>query len=122
MIPPAEWLVAALGLCVVLATLGILLHSAVRNERGAPELTVRVDSIVSGAPGVRHVMFTVLNDGGTTATDVQVDANVGVSGASETRTLSFEFLPPNSERQGVLVVGGEVEEEAVRIRVSAYKE
>lgn len=121
-IPPAEWLVAALGLCVVLATFGILLHSAVTSERGAPALTVRVDSVVPGAPGTRHVMFTVLNEGGTTAMDVQVNANVGASGAIDTRTLSFDFLPPKSARRGVLVVAGDVDEGQVKLRVSAYRE
>ena len=101
-IPMAEWLVAALGFCIVLGTLVVLAVSLVRDGGGTAQLKVRVDSTLSSS-GSTLVMFTVHNEGGQTAADVQVEGTAATVLGSSQRTVTIDFLSPRSAKSGVMV-------------------
>jgi len=95
-----EWTVFAIGLVLVLATLGYLVRESLVGEGGPPEIVARL-----GAP--RHsesgylVPVEVVNIGQSTAEDVSVPIFLDLpDGAREEAELSIAFLPRDSKRNG----------------------
>lgn len=99
-IPPAEWVVAALGLVLTAGLLAFLLWSAVDGPRRPPDIAVVVDSVVRLESGWL-TFVTAKNDGDETAADVTLE---GVIGGDEQRsTAVLDYLPPRSSRTAVLM-------------------
>jgi uncharacterized protein (TIGR02588 family) len=117
-----EWVVAALGLLLVLATVGYLLVDGVRGGGERPRLTVRADSVVAMGPGTFVVAFTARNDGRATAAAVTILGELGEGADVEERRAELDFLPGRSERAGALVFGRDPRAAALRLRVEGWRE
>jgi len=120
-VPLAEWLVATAGLLVVLATFAILLNGALDGDDQPPSLLVQVDSLVRMNDSAFAVMFTARNDGGRTAIDVVIEGSQGSGEARERGTVTLDYLPARSTRQGVLLFSGSPAD-APQIRVAGFRE
>jgi uncharacterized protein (TIGR02588 family) len=95
-----EWTVFAVGLVLVLATLGYLVRESLVRGNGPPDVEV-----VLGAPQPSQngflVPVEVVNRGQSTAEDVLVPVYLEVPGGErEEAQLSVAFLPADSRRQG----------------------
>ena len=99
-IPPAEWVVAALGLVLTVALLAFLLRSALDGPRKPPDITVAVDSVVRLESGWL-AFVTATNDGDETAADVTLEGVIG--GGEQRSTAVLDYLPPRSSRSAVLM-------------------
>ena len=95
-----EWIVAAIGvLCFVLVA-GYFAREAIRGERGAPDVIVRLDSVNKQNAGyLAH--FEARNTGGSTALGVHVEAELSVGDSVVERAeLVIDYLAPASVKRG----------------------
>lgn len=102
--PPSawEWLVAGVGLLLLLASIGYLLHDAFTGEDGPPVPVVR---LVDMRPqeGRYLVQVKVVNQGRATAAALRVEGELR-RGAEvvERSEIEFEHVPGRSSREGGL--------------------
>lgn len=99
-IPPAEWVVAALGLVLTAALLAFLLRSALDGPRKPPDITVALDSVVR-LESAWLAFVTAENAGDETAADVTLEGVIG--GGEQRSTAVLDYLPPGSSRSAVLM-------------------
>lgn len=93
-IPFAEWVIAALGTLLVVATFGFLIARAFA-EKEPPSFAADVEQI--GAVGDNFaVTATVQNHGGRAAASLVVR---GQAGGSKERELTIDYLPAYSGRR-----------------------
>jgi uncharacterized protein (TIGR02588 family) len=95
-----EWTVFAIGLVLVLATLGYLIRESIVSGDGPPDVAVEL-----GPPRPsRHgylLPVEVTNSGGTTAEDVRIPIFLELpDGRREEAEMDIAFLPPDSKRKG----------------------
>jgi uncharacterized protein (TIGR02588 family) len=95
-----EWLVAVVGLALVVGTIVTLSVEALRDGGRPPNLTFEVIA-TSPVNGGYVVEIEVLNDGDQTAADLNVIGQI-VDGETvvEERELTFDYVPPHSARRG----------------------
>ena len=95
-----EWIVFALGLVLVLGTVGFLVWDASQGEGSPPDLSVSL-----GRPEPRGegwaVPVTVRNHGGETAEGARVVVTLEVPGGEkEEAEYDVAFVPRGSQREG----------------------
>lgn len=95
-----EWAVFAVGLVLVLATLGYLVRESAVGDGGPPEIVVHLGEPQPSAGG--HLLpVEVVNGGQTTAEDVLVPIFLEMAdGKREEAELNIAFVPRHSKRNG----------------------
>ena len=121
-ISPFEWVVAALGLLLVLATVGFVVLDAIRTDAGPPRLTVRADSVVSLGDAGWLVPFTARNDAHVTAAGVTIVGELHDAAGVETSRTELDYVPGRSERQGGLLFRRDPRQGVVRVRAEGYQD
>jgi uncharacterized protein (TIGR02588 family) len=114
----AEKVSLFVSLLVIASVLGLVLYlwfvdshrpALLRIERGAIE-----------HEGEQfQVPVTVINEGGSTATDVVIEGRVEVEGREENSTISFDFIPANSQSEGVMIFSSDPSQ--AKVRVTSYR-
>jgi uncharacterized protein (TIGR02588 family) len=97
-----EWLVAGIGLALLVGSLGYLVHDALVDEGRSPAPAVRVTGIE--AQGGRYlVRLQVGNESRATAADLRVEGELrrGAEVVERSET-EFAYLPGRSVREGGL--------------------
>ena len=95
-----EWSVFAVGLLLVLATLGFLVRESLAGAGGPPEVVARLGAPKPSAGGFM-VPVEVANVGQGTAEDVKVAVILEPpEGEREEAELDIAFLPRDSKRHG----------------------
>ena len=95
-----EWTVFAIGLVLVLATLGFLVRESIVSDGGPPEVVARLGA-ARHSEGGYLIPVEVANVGQTTAEDVLVPIFLDLpDGSREEAELNIAFLPRDSERTG----------------------
>ncbi len=95
-----EWMVFAVGLLLVLATLGYLVRESLVTNDGPPDVVARLGTHRPAAGGYL-VPIEVLNVGEATAEDVRVPVLLELpEGVREEAQLDIAFLPRGSVRKG----------------------
>lgn len=117
-----EWVVAAVGLILVVAAIGTTLSNAWTEQNQPPKLEVVVDSIEPNGSNYL-VKFSVKNDGGTTAAAVTIEGELK-KGAEEVETANatLTYAPSHSERRGGLYFTQNPQQFEMNIRVTGYEE
>jgi uncharacterized protein (TIGR02588 family) len=99
-IPRVEWLLALLGLTLVVMTVSWIIWRGVMRESAPPQISLQVQSVVATGNGYL-LQVQALNQGSKTAADIKVTGTLSnASGEIETAELTFKFLPPGSPKQG----------------------
>ena len=116
-----EWIVAAIGLLLVLAVVAYLVMQSTREHDGSPMITVRQDSVIALGDGGHLVHFTAENRARTTAAAVAIVGELGDGPDAEARRATLDFLPGRSSKRGAMAFrrdprGG------VRLRVEGFQE
>ncbi len=102
-VPTVEWLVAALGLLLVAATIGYLVLHALVRDRTPPDLQLTAEPALA-QDGGWLVRFRARNRGGEPASEVLVEGVLaGPDGPLETAETTLDYLAPHSEREGGLL-------------------
>jgi uncharacterized protein (TIGR02588 family) len=95
-----EWAVFAVGLVLVLATLGFLVRESIVGAGGPPEVVARLGEARPSAGGYL-IPVEVANIGQSTAEDVLVPIFLELPGGKrEEAELNIAFLPRDSKRDG----------------------
>jgi uncharacterized protein (TIGR02588 family) len=95
-----EWSVFAVGVILVLATLGFLVRESLVGTGGPPEVVARIGTPAASAGGFL-VPVEVVNVGKGTAEDVKVTVVLELpDGETEEAELDIAFLPRDSRRDG----------------------
>jgi len=116
-----EWVVFALGLILVSATLGYLIYAGASTGREPPSLEVRL-----GTPEQRQFNFivpvTVVNHGDETAEGVRVEVVMESGGEEQARgELDLAFLPPHATREGWVTFAQDPRTAQLKARVLGYQ-
>jgi uncharacterized protein (TIGR02588 family) len=117
-----EWLVAALGLVLVLTTVTYLLVQAMRGPAVPPDVVVRVDSIAPTSAGGYLVQFRAANAGDETAAGLTVVGELRDASGVETSRTPLDYLPGHSERGGGLFFRRDPRRATVRLWAEGYQE
>lgn len=121
-VPPAEWVVAALGLLLVLGVGGVLLRDALRSPTRPPDVTLAVDSVAAGRGGWL-VVFEAANAGDQSVADVAVRATLATPrGDTLVREVRVDYLPARSRRGGGVVFPVDPRAGALRLEAVGFQE
>lgn len=97
-----EWLTAAVGLLLVVGTIGFMSYEAATGGDSPPVIEVAVDS-VRRVPGGHVVHFTARNLGDRAGAQVVVEGRVAREGGEPaTSQTTLDYVPGQSERGGGL--------------------
>lgn len=120
--PPAlEWLVAAIGFILVAGTIGFLIYTAATQADTPPKLSVKTDSVTALENGFL-VKFSLYNDGENNAAEVVVEGKITEGGKDlETSSVTIDYSPSHSRREGALLFTKEPKEENFQIRALGYQ-
>ena len=100
--PVVEWICAAFAVVLVISATGFIAYRGWTREDEPPQLSFTVNSIVAQKEAFL-VTVNAVNHGGKTAADVKVEGELsGPGGIMEKSEMTFQYLPPNSERKGGL--------------------
>jgi uncharacterized protein (TIGR02588 family) len=117
-----EWTVFAIGVLLVLTTIGLLVWDSARTAGGPADVTVDVGAARAGAQ--RHfIPVTVRNQGDGAAEGVQVEVVLEREGAElERATLVIPFLPRGAQRNGWVSFGvAPLETDRVTVRALGFE-
>jgi len=118
-----EWMVAAIGLAVVVGAAVYMTVYAARGADGPPLLSVRTVSVVPMGSSSHVVRFEARNDGGGTAASVHLSAELRSGNeVVETARATLDYLPRNSRRGGAFVFNRDPGELTLSLRVEGYSE
>jgi uncharacterized protein (TIGR02588 family) len=117
-----EWMVFAVGLVLVGATLGYLIYTGATMGNEPPDLEVRL-----GTPEQRAHNFivpvTVINHGDKTAEGIHVEVLLEMNGAEQARgELDIPFLPRHATREGWVTFEQDPRAAQLKARVLGYEE
>ena len=119
--PIWEWIIAAVGLILVVGAIGTTLYRAVTEESTPPILEISVKAIVPTSNGYL-VEFRVKNTGNQTAAALTIEGELKRGTESvETSTASLAYAPANSQREGGLFFTKNPNEFELNIRATGYE-
>lgn len=120
--PLSEWLVALLGLLVVLSALGFLGYEAVAGDTTAPDPLIRVTDIESVGGGYL-AQLEILNQGGDTAAGLTVEGTLTRGGrVVETSDVTLDYLPGGSVREAGLFFSRNPRQGRLELRALGFQE
>jgi uncharacterized protein (TIGR02588 family) len=121
-IPPLEWVVAIVGLVLVLSTIAYLLYQAVAGDESPPNIVLEVNQIIPRESGYL-VQVNVRNSGGETAAQLLVEGTLRDGDESvETSETQIDYVPPKSERGAGLFFTLNPEDYEIVLRPVGYRE
>jgi uncharacterized protein (TIGR02588 family) len=99
--PLAEKLVALAGLIIVLAVLGVLGYEASTREDAPPEIILQKTDVKALGEGY-WVKVEATNKGSSATASLMIEGEVGDGEAKEVSTVTFDYVPAHSKREGGL--------------------
>jgi uncharacterized protein (TIGR02588 family) len=121
-IPFWEWVVAYVGLVLVLGSIGFMFYQAIAGDPSPPHVTVRTEAIKTLSHGYL-VQIRAINQGGSAAANVSI---AGVltnhSGPVEVSETILDYVPARSYRQGGLFFTHDPQQFHMQLRAMGYTE
>ncbi len=120
--PPVwEWIVAFVGLTLVVTSIGFMLYRAIKGNSSPPQIAVSVDSVLPADDGFL-VTFRVVNLGELTAAGLSVEGELRSSTESvETSMAILNYVPSRSERRGGLFFTNDPQKYELKLRAKGYE-
>lgn len=106
------------SLLVLVAVVGMVLYLWIIDDHKPPLLKIERGA-VEQVNEQFQLPVTIVNDGGTTATDVQVEGSIEFEGEEEISTITFDFVPSNSRPEGLLIFSHDPSQ--AKLRVISYR-
>ena len=120
--PLVEWIAGALGLVLVILTLGVIGREALFGDRSPPSVTVEARA-VQAVQGGWLAQIEVVNGGGSPAAAVAVEGELTLPGRPpETAEATFDYVPDHSRRQGGLFFRQDPRSGRLTLRAKGYTE
>ena len=120
-IPLAEWIVSAIGLLLVGATVGYLGYAALTVEDSPPDIQVEIVAVLPLREGYL-ARFSAINHGGLPANEVTILGEHGLGAEREASQAVVDFLPAGSEKGGGLFFRRQPAQESIKVRATGYQE
>jgi uncharacterized protein (TIGR02588 family) len=118
-----EWTVFAVGLLLLLGTVGYLAGQALTRGRSPAVLSITLgepQAHPDATPPHFVVPVTVRNDGARTAAEVDVEVLLARGDQVERRELTFEYVPRGSSRSGAVTFEVEPDPGSLAARVLTF--
>lgn len=120
--PILEWVVAGVGLVLVVSAIGFLLYQAAAGKLSSPDVTVQVESIVTLRSGYL-VKIKIINHGDATAEGLVVEGELKKGEEQiEVSHTEIDYAPAHSEKQGGLFFSQDPRQFELRVRALGYEE
>ncbi len=120
--PVLEWIIAAIGLVLVVGTIGFMMYKGLTSKNTPPNFTAKVERIDTINAGF-IVIFNLTNTGEQTASGVNVEGELKSGGESvETSSTTFDYAPSKSEVKGGLFFKNDPKQFQLEIRAKGYTE
>jgi uncharacterized protein (TIGR02588 family) len=120
-IPFWEWVIAILGLVLVVGSIGFMVYEAMK-ENSPPNIVVRVDSILPVQNGYL-VQIRAINQGGATVAGLMVEGELKDNGKSvEISETSVDYVPSHSERGAGLFFTRDPRKFKLEVRAMGFQE
>jgi uncharacterized protein (TIGR02588 family) len=115
-------LVAALGLLLVLGTVGFLVYRGATTGTRPPSIRIEQRAVTPQQNGF-VLEVDVRNDGDRTAAALTLEGELELPGGKkETSDVSLDYVPSNSHRRAGLFFEHDPEKYAVKLRAKGYQE
>ena len=115
-----EWVTGAVGLVLVLGTVGLIAYEALEREPSVPEVTIEHIATLRTAGGY-VVRFRARNSGSTTAAGLSISGELSDgTGAVETSEIVLDYLAAEAERQGGLIFRNDPAGYELRLEAKGY--
>ncbi|CAN5223950.1 hypothetical protein BH20ACI1_BH20ACI1_02100 [soil metagenome] len=120
--PILEWIIAAIGLILVVGTIGFMMYKGLTSKDTPPNFTTKIERIEAVNSGY-IVIFDLENIGEQTASGVNVEGELKNGGESvETSGVTFDYAPSKSETKGGLFFKNDPKQFQIEIRAKGYAE
>ena len=121
-IPRAEWFAAAVGVLLLLGSIGIITRQAVMSGGSPPRVELQVTGI-SQEGRYWLVRVEATNGGDRTAANLAISGELrGGTPAPELSHATIDYLPPRSRRGAGLYFSSDPRAGALRLRPMGYEE
>lgn len=115
-----EWVVAALGGILIIATIGYMLLFSTTHHATPPDIIITQTRHSTLSHGYL-VEFTARNSGNATAANLVVQGSLTTNGkVVEQSETTIDYLPHQAERKGGLIFTRDPEGHEITIRASGY--
>lgn len=121
--PPsvAEWAAAALGLALVLGSLGVLGWEVLDKDDGPPAISFEVQGIEPSSGGF-VVTFAVFNSGPQTAAGLHVSGTLKAGGKEVERSeVELDYVPSQSSRRSGFFFTRDPRRLQLELRAEGYR-
>jgi uncharacterized protein (TIGR02588 family) len=119
--PLTEWGAAAVGLVLLLGSIGVSVSRAVQGSPTPPDIVVTVTAVSPVASGYR-VEFTAENKGGSAGAGVVVEGRLtGASPADQVSHVTLDYLPAGSTREAGLFFRSDPRSGTLALRATGYE-
>lgn len=115
-----EWIVAVIGLILVVGTIGFMMYKAFTSKDTPPNFTTKIERIETVNSGY-VVIFNLINNGEQTASGVNVEGELKNGGESlEKSGVTFDYAPSASETEGGLFFKNNPNQFQIEIHAKGY--
>lgn len=116
-----EWIIAGLGMALLLLAFGVILNRAVTDGSKPADLSISVESVERSDQGYR-VDFLVKNGGTQTAAAVVIEGELKKGEVSvEKSNATLAYAPANSTRRGGIYFTNDPDLFEIRIRAMGFE-
>ncbi|HWX50458.1 MAG TPA: TIGR02588 family protein [Roseomonas sp.] len=120
--PALEWICAALGTVIVLATLAVVAAQIPGDDEAPPDIRLRVESVRPAGEGYL-VRFEATNMAQSTAATVEIEGRLEEGGRSvEVSRVQLDYVPRGSRQRGGLWFTRDPAQYRLSLRVLGYQE
>jgi uncharacterized protein (TIGR02588 family) len=117
-----EWIVASVGLILVVSAVSFLLYQAVTQNPSSPDVRVQVESVVPLRSGYL-VKIKIINYGDTTAEGLIVEGELSKDEKQiELSHTEIDYAPAHAEKRGGLFFSHDPRQGELRVRALGYEE
>jgi uncharacterized protein (TIGR02588 family) len=109
-----------MGALLVAAAIAYLVHQALWRDETPPDVRLAVERVLRLQEGYL-VEFRATNRGAQAAQELVVEGTLaGPGNVAEMAEMTFDYLPPNSYREGGLFFTGDPRRGELRLRTKGY--
>lgn len=120
-IPVLEWIIASIGLALVVGAVTFMVYQAIKGDSSPPDISLHVKSISRIGNGY-VVTIRAMNNGGSTAAGLMVEGELRHALETvETSGATISYVPPHSERIGGLFFTKDPRQFELHLRAKGYE-
>lgn len=117
-----EWVIAAIGLVLVVGAIGFVLYQAIWGSEVPPDVQIQIKSIQPVSSGYL-VIFSIRNQSGATLEGVLVEAELKRGEEKiESSQTTIDFVPAHSNRKGGFFFRKNPHAYSLETRASGYQQ